>query len=219
MNIATIFRALTLSLAAALIPASLTAAQISFDAGWREQRFAMFSSNGYGPRGSTLDIVSDGTVSLLWTRLPESLWPARSASWVWSVQDSVPPTDLRRKGGDDRNLALYFVFLPAETARANADSGIRRLLDADEARVLVYVWGGASGQPRVQTSPYLGPRGRTVALRPAGTGQATEKIDLAADFRAAFGEAPTALVGLAVSADSDDTNTRIRARISDLTLR
>lgn len=210
---------LATAIGAMLMPVSLSAAQVPFDAGWQEQKFALFSSNGYGLRGNALDVASDGTVSLLWTRLPTSLWSAQSASWRWTVQDSVPPTDLRVKGGDDRNLAVYFVFLPEANARAASRSSIRKLLDAEEARVLVYVWGGPEGQPRVQTSPYLGPRGRTVALRPAGTGQAAETIDLAADFRAAFGEAPTSLVGLAVSADSDDTNSRIRARISDLTLR
>lgn len=202
-----------------LAPAMLFAAPVRFDGGWQEQKFALFSSNDYALRGSALSVASDGTVSLLWTRLPQTLWPARSASWRWAVAETVPPTDLRTKGGDDRNLALYFVFLPEAEARAAGNASIRKLLDAENARVLVYVWGGPNGQPRLQTSPYLGPRGRTVALRAAGTGQAAENIDLAADFRAAFGSAPSALVGLAVSADSDDTNSRIRARISDLTLR
>lgn len=212
-------RRLILTLIALTLPLSAVAQQVRFSSGWKEQKFALFSSNEYAPAGNSLSVASDGTVSLLWTRLPESLWAARSSSWQWSVDAGVPPTDLRRKGGDDRNLALYFVFLPEEQARSVGNAGIRKLLDSEAARVLVYVWGGPQGQPRIQTSPYLGERGRTVALRPAGQGQASERIDLRADFRAAFGEAATALVGLAVSADSDDTQSRIRARISNLTLR
>jgi hypothetical protein len=131
----------------------------------------------------------------------------------------VPATDLRLKGGDDRNLAVYFVFLPEAEARASGRDGIRRLLEAEAARVLVYVWGGTDGQPRLQDSPYLGARGKTVALRAAGTGTMRETVDLAADHRAAFGSAPGALVGIAVSADSDDTASAIRAEIGDLVLR
>lgn len=202
-----------------LLPTLGHAASVRFDKGWSEQKFGLFASNDYRAGGNGLAVASDGTVSLLWTRLPESLWSARQATWGWTVEESVPPTDLRRKGGDDRNLALYFVFLPEADAQAAGNSNIRRLLEAENARVLVYVWGGPDGQPRLQDSPYLGPRGRTVALRPAGTGSARENVDLADDYRAAFGDAPTALVGLAVSADSDDTSTRVRAGISGLELR
>jgi hypothetical protein len=199
--------------------AASAAGPVRFDDAWQEQRFALFSSNRYAFGGDRLGVRSDGTVSLVWTRLPEAGWGARGASWRWSVERSVPATDLRLKGGDDRNLAVYFVFLPEAEARASGRDGIRRLLEAEAARVLVYVWGGPDGQPRLQDSPYLGARGKTVALRPAGTGTLRETVDLAADHRAAFGTAPGALVGIAVSADSDDTGTAIRAEIGDLVLR
>jgi hypothetical protein len=199
--------------------AATAAGPVRFDGAWQEQRFALFSSNRYAFGGDRLGVRSDGTVSLVWARLPETGWTARGASWRWSVDTSVPATDLRRKGGDDRNLALYFVFLPEAEARASGRDGIRRLLEAEAARVLVYVWGGPEGQPRLQDSPYLGARGKTVALRSAGTGTATEVVDLAADHRAAFGTAPGALVGIAVSADSDDTASAIRAEIAEFVLR
>jgi hypothetical protein len=199
--------------------AALAAGPVRFDGAWQEQRFSLFASNDYSFDGDRLAVRSDGTVSLVWARLPEASWRARGAAWRWSVDRSVPATDLRRKGGDDRNLALYFVFLPEAEARRARSDGIRRLLEADAARVLVYVWGGPDGQPRLQDSPYLGERGKTVALRPAGTGRVDETVDLAADHRAAFGTAPGALVGIAVSADSDDTSSAISAELSNLILR
>lgn len=213
-------RLLVLLLSIVLSPSAATAAgTVRFDDTWQEQRFSLFSSNRYDFSADRLSVESDGTVSLVWARLPEASWGVQSADWRWSVSRSVPPTDLARKGGDDRNLALYFVFLPEAEARAAGRSKIRRLLNADNARVLVYVWGGTEGQPRLQASPYLGPRGMTVALRPAGTGTANEAVDLAADHRATFGTAPGALVGIAISADSDDTATAIRAEIANLVLR
>ena len=67
-------------------------------------------------------------------------------------------------------------------------------------------------------TPYLGELGRTLILQPAGTGQARERVNLKADFQRAFGTKPTLLVGISISADSDDTGTQIRARVSNMRL-
>ncbi|WP_439155648.1 DUF3047 domain-containing protein [Yoonia sp.] len=192
---------------------------VSFGNGWSEQRLKLFSSNDYS-FGDNLGIRSDGSVSLAWTRLAQSEWGTRAATWVWSVEQSVPPTDLARKGGDDRNISLYFVFLPEDQAEASAGAGIRSLLGNDQVRVLQYVWGGNHDPGQVIPSPY-GPAGQgaTVALRQAGTGAYTEDVDLTRDYTAAFGGTPGALVGLAVSADSDDTDSAIRAALGRLVLR
>lgn len=205
---------LAAAVAAAAPPAA--ASPVLFDDGWREQKFSLFSSNSYRRDGDSLAIRSDGTVSLLWKALPSGFWQGRTASWRWRVDETVPPTDLTRKGGDDRNISLYFVFLPPEQAAAAAGKSIRALLDAPEARVLMYVWGGAHDPGEILPSPYVGPRGRSVIRRAAGTGTAAERVDLARDHRSAFGSAPGSLVGIAVSSDSDDSGTRVVARLSGL---
>jgi hypothetical protein len=71
----------------------------------------------------------------------------------------------------------------------------------------------------VQQSPYAPGQGANVILRQAGTGRNSESVDLARDFATAFGGFPGALVGIAVSADSDDTNSMIRASVFGLALR
>lgn len=195
------------------------AAPVSFDENWKHQRFSLFSGNDYARRGGALGVTSDASVSLLYRALPKTAWQARGASWNWQVSQSVPPTNLARKGGDDRNLALYFVFLPEAEAERAQGSRVTRLLSNDDVRVLVYVWGGDHARGEVLNSPYLGARGKTVVLRGAGTGEARESVDLDADFRRAFGGQATSLVGLAVSGDSDDTDSMIRARISGLQVR
>lgn len=194
------------------------AAQVAFDDSWKEQRFSLFSSNDYGFDGDTLTVESDGTVSLAYSPLPDTLWSATTAAWDWSVTESVPASDLSVKGGDDRNLAMYFVFLPEAEADALREESVRKLLTNDAARVLVYVWGGDHVRGDKLDSPYLGDRGKTIVLRPAGTGSETEAVDLSADFNAAFGSDPTALVGVAVSGDSDDTESAIRASVSNLSV-
>ena len=190
---------------------------VSLPSGWNEQKLQIFASNDYS-FGRQLGIVSEDAVSLAWTRLPKGEWGARTASWSWSVDQSVPSTDLRRKGGDDRNISLYFVFLPETVAETMEGAGIRRLMGNADVRILQYAWGGNHSSGAILPSPYAPGQGVTVALRQAGTGSHRETVDLARDYAQAFGGSPGALVGLAVSADSDDTNSAIRAAVGDLVL-
>lgn len=210
-----IFRPLLV--AATLAASSAHAGPVSFASGWSEQKLSLFSNNRYS-FGNQLNMSSDGGVSIAYTRIAQSDWQASSASWSWTVDQSVPATDLRQKGGDDRNLSLYFVFLPDDQAAASAGAGIRSLLGNDNVRVLLYTWGGNHGRGEQFLSPYLNGLGMNVALRPAGTGSFTENVDLAADYRRAFGGEPGSLVGLAVSGDSDDTNSTISAAVGNLSL-
>lgn len=206
--------ALTLAMLAPL-PAAATG-PVAFD-GWTEQRFSLFSPVRFRQAGNSVSIRADSGVSLIWRALPQAFWPARNARWSWEVGQGVPATDLTLKGGDDRNLAVYFVFMPEDVARKFGDRpNLRSLLGEDQARVLVYVWGGDAARGQVLPSAYLGARGRTVVLRGPVTGQFSERVDLAADHARAFGSAPAALVGLAVSADSDDTDSVIEATLSGL---
>lgn len=201
------------------VPRAAMAEGVLFDKFWTTQRFSLFSSNTYGFKGNTMSIASDGAVSLAYARVKPGLWGAKSAKWSWAVNQSVPATDLGKKGGDDRNASLYFVFLPqAEAEALGGKADVRKLLTSDSARVLTYVWGDNRKRGTILASPYLGPRGKTVLLRAAGTGTFSESVNLATDYRRAFGGTPGALVGLAVSADSDDTKTAIRASLSGLSL-
>ncbi|WP_281983271.1 DUF3047 domain-containing protein [Thalassorhabdomicrobium marinisediminis] len=202
--------------AASVLVQPSMAGPIAFDGRWSEQRLQLFNSNDYAFNGRSLQITSDGAVSLAWVPTQTSDWGATSASWNWAVDQSVPATDLRRKGGDDRNVSLYFVFLPEAEAARMQGANIRQLQRTPSVRILQYVWGGTHAPGAIFGSPYAPGQGANVMLRQAGTGRATERVNLAQDFATAFGGAPGALVGIAVSADSDDTGTAIRATLSDL---
>jgi len=196
-----------------------TAGPVSFASGWQEQRLSLFSSNEY-TFGQNLGLVSDGSVSIAWTRVGQGDWGSSGAAWRWSVEQSVPATNLALKGGDDRNISLYFVFVPENMAPDLKGANIRSLLGNSDVRIMQYAWGGNAKRGQVIASPY-GPRGQgvTIPLRPAGTGAHSESVDLAADYARAFGGSKGALIGLAVSGDSDDTNSKIRATIGNLILR
>ncbi|NEX45423.1 DUF3047 domain-containing protein [Rhodobacter sp. ETT8] len=199
----------------AAAPGPLSAAEIAFS-GWTHQRFSLLGGNTWRQGGRDLGVESNGAVSLLWAAVPQASWQASTADWTWSVEVSVPPTDLSLRGGDDRNLSLYTIFAPPDVARAAQGMGIRKLLENPDIRVLMYVWGGAHDRGATVPSPYLGARGRTIVLRPAGVGQHRESVNLRADLARVYGRDDLALIGVAVSADSDDTKTRIKARIGNL---
>lgn len=193
----------------------VTAEEIAFS-GWTHQKFSLLGGNSWLQSGNELSVESNSAVSLLWRAIPETSWDASTASWTWSVETGVTPTDLSQKGGDDRNLSLYVIFAPQDVALESEGMGIRSLLENPDIRVLMYVWGGAHDRGEVVASPYLGARGRTIVLRPAGLGQHSENVDLRADLTRVYGQSDLELIGVAISADSDDTESQIKARISNL---
>jgi hypothetical protein len=192
---------------------------VSFSRDWREQTFFRIKANQYALTGDRLGISSDGGVSVVYSGLPQDQWGKRTATWNWQVSRSVPATDLTIKGGDDRNVSMYFVFMDRASAeRAGPRPKLRALLGNKNARMLVYTWGGKHKRGAVLPSPYLDTRGKTLVLRPTGTGRYSESVDLAADYARVFGGTPDVLVGIAVSSDSDDTETAVRADVSGLVL-
>jgi hypothetical protein len=191
------------------------------DAGWSELTFrGRVPAEFWVEATGTLRVRTEGGVSVLYRPLTASFGAAAEARWRWRVDAAVPPTDLGRRGADDRSLAVYFLFAddPAATGDppASLSAAMRR------GRALVYVWGGDGAARSVVESPHMGARGRLIVQRPAAspTGEwFPEAVDLRADFRSAFGREPGPLVGIAVSADSDDTASVSEALIADLVLR
>jgi hypothetical protein len=209
--------------AAALVPAraraQASAGGVAFDGAWRAATFRRIPPTTFRLGGDTLEIEAVRSSSLIWRPVPEPLRGARQAAWSWQVTESVPATDLTRRGGDDRNIALYFVFADA-TAAAGLDPDLPpgRLLARRGVRALVQVWGGSGAPGTILPNPWMRGRGVSVLRRQAGTGSHDERVDLATDHARAFGTAAEVLVGLAVSSDSDDTASRVEARVSRLSL-
>lgn len=200
-------------------PALAAPQPVPFDQTWRSLTFRRLAETMYRPAGSTLGIVAQESSSVFYRALPEGAQTLSRAAWSWSVNSSVPPTDLSQKGGDDRNIALYFVFMDADdAARVSPDTSLTRLMGNRAARIVIYVWGGAHRAGATIPSPYLRGRGSTVVLRPAGTGSHRERVDLFSDHARIFGARPERVVGVAVSSDSDDTGSLVEAHLSDLVL-
>jgi hypothetical protein len=157
---------------------------------------------------------------------------ATCLTWRWRVDAGPPPTDLARRGGDDRAIALSVGFadfaptagvvLRAQHAAAQASAGEHRL----PRSVLSYVWGGtgreASNGRAFFPSPWTGGLTRIRVLRPADAqpGQwVEERVDLGADGRAAFGAAEVPpLLELVLSTDAEDSGARVDAQVENIRL-
>jgi hypothetical protein len=187
--------------------------------GWDEITFrgrtpAEFSADG----ASGLRVETESGVSVLWRALPPAFGPATTAGWRWRVDAGVAATDLGSRGGDDRSLALYFVFADDPGSVRETPRTLRAAMR--RGRALIYVWGGDAPRGSVIASPSMLGRGQMLIARTDPTGGwQSETVDLAGDFRRVFGREPGPLMGIGVSADSDDTAGRTDARIEGLTLR
>jgi hypothetical protein len=133
-------------------------------------------------------------------------------AWRWRVLAAPAPSDAATIGADDRPAGVHVLF-----AGAGRGGGIGAMLrrglragllgGAFSGRVLTYVWGGRAPPGTVTANPHIAPDGVLIVLRgpeaPFGPWH-DERVDPAADYRAAFGEAPPPPTHLALSADTDD---------------
>ncbi len=193
--------------------------------GWREIANPDKAENVYraGPEG-VIEVVSQNSVSTLYLPVEADVDARPMLTWRWRVEAPAPATDLSIKGQDDCSLAVYVGFPYDPDDASFLDRLKRPLVEAwagenAPGRVLRYVFCGRHQQGEVVASPYLGDAGFMRVLQPASSpaGQwFTEQVDLAADYRQAFGEAPPDPTRIAIQADTDATQSASRAVVADL---
>ncbi len=209
-------------------PFSVAAPGDAFPGEWRHQKLPKVE------RANRFDLVRDGGSIVLRVRSdasasalahPLDVEPARTPilAWRWKVSNPVAGSDFTRKDGDDYAGRVYVLF----------DFPVERLTFADRLKMtlaraaygtelptaaIAYVWGTAQPAGATGPNPYTD-RVRMVVVDsgPEHAGEWVEvRRDVAADFRAAFGEAPPRITGIAVSADTDNTGERATALFGDL---
>jgi len=171
-----------------------------------------------------LGIEGEGAGSFVWRRVEGT---AACLSWRWRVDRGPPPTDLTRRGGDDRAVALavgFAGFPPRAGVIQRAQHAAAQLRAGSHAlprSVLVYAWGGTGREPPHFYSPWMAGLGQVQVLRPAATPPGRwfeERADLGADWRRLFGGEPPPLQEIAIGTDSDDTNSPIAASLDRIRL-
>lgn len=146
-------------------------------------------------------------------------------SWRWKVDHSVVAADLSRKSGDDFAARVYVFFdVPRASLswlqRMKLSLASRALGHPMPTAALCYVWDNRHPVGTIAPNAYFG-QVRTIVLQSgdahAGTWQ-SQRRDLAADFRAAFGRAAPRVSGIALASDTDNTHGHVKAWFGDLTL-
>lgn len=152
----------------------------------------------------------------------------RQLSWRWRVDELVAGADLRRKDGDDSPIKVCALFDLPMSALPFVDRQLLRVARVNAGESLpsasvCYVWDNQLAAGTVLDNAFTR-RVRTIVLRGPETplrGWVSEQRDVAADFLRLFGdEAKTVppLVGVAVGADADNTQSRSLAFVGSLTL-
>ncbi|SDG39346.1 Protein of unknown function [Limimonas halophila] len=170
----------------------------------------------------TVRIAADEAVGFLYRPVRERCGPCARVRWSWRVDEPMPPSDQGKADADDRALAVHLWF-----DTGNRDKTLRGDLAAlwgypTVTHAITYVWGGVRPAGTFVQNPYYD-RGKLVILRESGaaTGRwRTERRDLAADIRRAFGNGVSVadLEYVAVSADTDNTDSQSRGRVRGLRL-
>ncbi len=175
--------------------------------GWREKRFQGQTAYAVVPEGEGRALRAEAVGSASGLIFDVEFDPAEFPilTWRWKVENLVGASDPTRKAGDDYPARVYVVFphwfFP-------------------KTRSLNYIWATDYPVDEPIPNPFTG-NAVMIAVRsgPEKVGRwVTERRDIAADFRAAFGEDPPKAGALAVMTDTDQTGERAVAWYDDLRL-
>ncbi len=147
-------------------------------------------------------------------------------SWRWKISNVLRNSDIRTRAGDDFPARVYVLFdydtrkLPVIQRMKLAIARKRYGADVPTA-ALCYVWDGKAAAGTSAWSAYSD-RVRMIVVE-GGSGNLdrwrSEERDVAADFRAAFGEEPPEVSGVAIVSDTDNTGESATAMFGDINFR
>ena len=143
--------------------------------------------------------------------------------WRWKITHLLRKSNLATKAGDDFPARFYVLF-DYDIARlqfaTRTKIRVARALFGEEVplAVLCYVWDGKSIQGATAWSAYTD-RVRVIVAQ-SGDAQVNQWVavrrNIVDDFRAAFGEDPPRVSGVALATDTDNTGESVTAFYGDI---
>ena len=174
--------------------------------------------------GTVVRARSDGGASGLATERRIDLTEYPILEWRWKVDGVVEEGNARTKEGDDYAARLYVTFDYEDLGLVDrAKLTALRALGYDEipTRALNYVWANRVERYTILENAYTD-WVMMVAVR-SGTEHAgawvTERRNVLADYRAAFGGDPPPVNGVALMTDTDNTDGEATAYYGDILFR
>lgn len=169
--------------------------------------------------------ITDNSASGLITRLSVDPGNKLMLRWRWKVSNVYEQGDARKKSGDDYPARIYVAFeFEAEEAgwfeRAKRKAAEAIFGEELPGNALNYIWASRLPEGEVAANPFTG---NTMMLAVnSGPDQVGEWVsverDIVADYRAAFGEDPPRVIGIAIMSDSDNAGESATAWYGDITL-
>ena len=142
--------------------------------------------------------------------------------WRWKILSLLQKSDIATKAGDDFPARVYVLFdydIRKLSFSVRARIRLARLYGADvPLAALCYVWDGKTPAGTSVWSAYTD-RVRMIVVESgsANLGKwVTTRRNVAADFRAAFGEDPPAISGVVLATDTDNTGESATAFYGDI---
>lgn len=147
-------------------------------------------------------------------------------TWEWRVSNILERGNARKKDGDDYPARLYVTFDYDPSNFGLLDRAKYTALQAlgyDElpTRAINYVWASRVSRDTVLPNPYTD----WVQMIPVRSGSTkvetwvTERRNIRADYRRAFGESPPPINGVAIMTDTDNTGESATAYYGDIVAR
>jgi hypothetical protein len=184
-----------------------------------DTRYELVVDNGQ----TVLQAQSDKAMSGLSLPVRVNLREHPLLRWRWKIAAPLQGADMTTKTGDDYAARIYVLFdYPAEklpfSTRAKLLIAEALYGQAIPTAALNYIWDNRHPIGTIQPNTYSD-RARMIVVQ-TGSARAgdwvTETRDLAADFRAAFGEDPPDVVGIALATDTDNTGESATAWYGDI---
>ena len=168
---------------------------------------------------------SDSAASMLRQALHVSAADLNQLQFSWKVPALIANADMALRDADDSPVRVVLVFEGDRSKFSMKNAMLSELAQAMTGEpmpyaTLMYVWCNTRAPGSVITNPRTD-RIRKLVLE-SGEGRLNQWLDyqrdIAADFEAAFGEAPGALLGVGIMTDSDNTRSKAQAWYGPITL-
>ncbi len=167
--------------------------------------------------GTVLKAASDAAASALIKKVRVDPRRFPLLEWSWRIENLIPEARWEVRNRDDFAVRLFVIFETKAAPSSVVKGFFKKLAGALPGRALNYAWGHPDFA-EFAPSPHTGEVVMVpVQHSPADVGQwVVEKRNVLADYRRAFEDEPSWILGIAVMTDTDDTGGKASAFYGDI---
>lgn len=192
----------------------------------RHSEYAVTASDEAEAGGAVLRAQADASASGLIFEKTFEVADTPIMEWRWKIEGTVPGGDAATKDGDDYALRIYIIF-PYDPDEASFGTKLKynaaKLIYGEYPPLasLNYVWANQAWSQDILPNAFT----ERAMMFSVETGREhvgqwrSYRVDIRADYLAAFGKEPPATASLAIMSDTDNTGERVTAYIDYIRVR